>query len=252
MPTFHSVAVSIGIGRATKNKEARTGMPMVPLLCLATSLPKPKNKEAEKQRGHLVNCFPLDLQHVALLQPGMIPGTKNNKQRRADTDGLIDGLSLQSRQTEEKPKQDKKGKAANANLSFGCHVNRYQPSNKKQRSKDRDTDGSKPTCQKPKNKEAEKQRGRLVNHSLLNLWHVMLLQPQMTPKTTNKEVPMPMLQLMDHLFGWDEQRKSQNKVKKGKAANANLSFGCHVDQYWPSNKNQRSKDRDTDGFEPTC
>jgi len=95
--------------------------------------------------------------------------------------------------------------------------------------------------QKPQEKEAEKQIGCLDDHLLLLLRHVVLLQLQTTPKTTNKEEPTPMVQLTGEA----------KKVRKGIAADANLL--CPVGALIGirlSLKKGKSKDRGANGSVP--
>jgi len=134
-----------------KSKKQGQGKPGCwQFLCLATNLLKPK-KEAEKQRGCIVVCL------LLLLRSVIATSNDTKKQRRADCQ-QFDWLSLWSSQMLGKPKKVRKGKANNANLSFGWHVNWYWQ----------------PTIQIQK-MEAEKQRRRgcLVVHLILlqQKWH---------------------------------------------------------------------------------
>ncbi len=183
--------------------------------------------------------------------------TKNNKQRRANTNGLINGSSLQSRWRLEKTlSKNKKMESSQCQpfvwLPCQSVLAEWQKTKKQgQGCQQFCYFAWQHLCQNPK---VRKQRSRgdalliifcltsSVSHHCNQEWH----QKQQTKKS------------QCWWFDWwiissvKTNRKKPKQGKKGKAANANLSFGCHVDQYQPSDKKQRSKDRDANGSKPTC
>ncbi len=191
---FGSFGMSICMGQVTKNKEARTGTPMVLLLCLATNLPKPKHKEAEKQRsrGDALSI-------VFRLTSGMLCC--------CSCDQLMCHLFGQNEcwKSQNKVKNRKQPMPTFCLVAMSIGIGRAIK-NKEARTGMLMVPNQ--LAKNQRNKEAEKQRGCLVDRFPLDLWHVMLLQPGMTPKTTNKEEPMLTVQSMDCLFGWDEGLKS--------------------------------------------
>ncbi len=92
-----------------------------------------------------------------------------------------------------------------------------------------------PTCQNP----PKKQRGCLVDHLLLLLQHVVLLQLWTTQNQQTKKSQCPQFL---QLSVWSRQMlEKPEKVRKGKAANANLLFSWHVNWYQPINKKSTKK-----------